>query len=168
MNTTKTITLTIAGIIAVAIMLTLIQFLLRKVKIKSEVDFKIKTAYGIWFACLFVASCLITAKVVSFLGEAIDNIYKMGSPSLALDVAKISSLYIGLGVIWFLLWYFIAKVFSTIIAVNRNEVEEMELNNSYFFLIRGIIVIGLIFCLSPVLDIIFRLVMPNIQLPYFH
>lgn len=168
MNTTKTITLTIAGMIALAIMLTLIQFLLRKVRLKSEADFRIKPAYGVWFTCLFIAGSLIAERIVTFLSEAIDNIFKMALPNTAFEIAKISSLYIGLGVIWFLLWYFITKVFSTIITGNRNELEEMELNNSHYFLIRGLIAIGFIFCLSPVLDILFRMVMPNIQLPFYH
>lgn len=168
MNTTKTITLTIAGIIALGIMLTLVQFLLRKVRSKSEADFRIKPAYGVWFGCLFIADCLITERIVTFLSEAIDNILKMALPNTAFEIAKITSLYIGFGVIWFLLWYFITKVFSAIIAGNRNELEEMELNNTYYFLIRGLVVIGFIFCLSPVLDTVFRMVMPNIQLPFYH
>lgn len=164
----KTIALTIAGIITLAIILTIIQFLLRKVRSKSEADFRIRLAYGVWFACLFIAGCVVAARIVTFLSEAIDNIFKMGLPNTAFEIAKVTSLYIGLGVIWFLIWYFIAKVFSVIIAGNRNELEEMELNNTCFFLIKGLIVIGFIFCLSPVLEMIFRMVMPNIQLPFYH
>ncbi|HEY4194578.1 MAG TPA: hypothetical protein VGM63_03525 [Mucilaginibacter sp.] len=168
MNTVKTTTSAIAGIIVVAILLSVIQFLLRNLRSKSESDFRIKSAYGLWFSSLFIGTCLIAAKVVTFLDEAIDNIYKMNSSNPALAIAKASSLYIGLSVAWFLLWYFIAKVLSTMITGNRKEFEEMELNNTYYFLIRGLIVIGFIFSLSPVLDTIFRVVMPNVQLPFYH
>jgi hypothetical protein len=168
MNTTKAVTLTIGGIIAIAIMLTIIQLLLRKVKLQAEAEFKIKPAYGIWFASLFIAASLVSAKAVTFLGEAIDNLYKIGSPNMITETAKIASLYIGLSVVWFLLWYFVSKVFATIILGLKKEQEEMSLNNVHFFLIKGTIINAFIFSLSPVLDVIFRMVMPNIQLPFYH
>lgn len=168
MNTTKAITLTIVGIIAIAIMLSIIQVLLRKVKLQAEAEFKIKPAYGIWFVSLLIAASLIGAKAITFLGEAVDNIYKMGSQNLGAEIAKIASLYIGLSVVWFLLWYFVSRVFSIIILGLRKEQEEMSLNNIYYFLVRGVLINMFIFCLSPILDVIFRLVMPNIQLPFYH
>lgn len=168
MNLNKAATLTIVGIIAIGIMLTLIQLLLRKAKQQAETDFKIKPAYGIWFASLLLAASLTTAKAISFLAEAIDNIYKIGSPNLTGEAAKTASLYIGLSAVWFLLWYFVSKVFSTIILGIKKETEEMALNNVHFFLIKGIIINAFIFSLSPVLDVIFRMAMPNIQLPFYH
>jgi hypothetical protein len=168
MNMTKAVTLTIVGIITIAIMLTIIQLLLRKVKPQAEADFKIKPAYGTWFAGLFVAAAQISFKAVTFLSEAIDNIYKIGSPAMVAEVAKIAALYIGLGVVWFLLWYFVSKVFTTIILGLKKDQEEMSLNNVHFFLIKGTIINVFIFSLSPVLDVIFRMVMPNIQLPFYH
>ncbi len=87
---------------------------------------------------------------------------------MATEIAKIASLYIGLSVIWFLLWYLVSKVFVTIILGIQKEQEEMSLNNVYFFLIKGLIINVFIVSLSPVLEIIFRMVMPNIQLPFYH
>jgi hypothetical protein len=168
MNPIKTMTLTLAAIVMIAMMLTVIQLLLRKIKPKSETDFKIKGAYGVWFGCLFTAACLIIVKAIVFLAEAADNIYKTGATNLFFELVKISSLYIGLSVLWLLLWHFIAKVMTVIILGSRHELEEMELNNTHYFLIRGLIVVGFVFCLSPVLEIVFRAVMPNVPLPFYH
>jgi len=168
MNTIKIIILTVTGIVVVAIMLLVIQLLLRKVKLKSETDFKIKSSYGIWFASLFIAATVLTLKTVSYLSEAIDNIYKIASLNRTTEILKIISLYIGLSVIWFFLCYIVAKVFSAIIVGVKNEQEEMGLDNVHYFLIRGITTIGLTFSLSTILEIILRIFMPNIQIPLYH
>lgn len=166
MNPIRTIALTLAAIITMAMMLSVIRLLLRK--LPAETDLRIKPAYGIWFGSLFSAACLITAKAIVFLAEAIDNVYKIGAPGLFFELVKTSALYSGLSVLWLLFWFLIAKVFTAVILGVRQETEEMELNNTHYFLIRGLAVIGFVFCLSPVLEIIFRLVMPNVPLPFYH
>jgi hypothetical protein len=136
MNTSKTITLIIACFVAIAIILLIIQMLLRKIKLKSELDGKLKLAYGIWFAELFLAATFITSKTIIVLSEAIDNIYKMNSSNAIVETTKAASLFIGLAAVWFVIWYIIAKVPSTLIAGNRNELKEMEADNCAYFLIR--------------------------------
>lgn len=164
----KTITLTIAGILMIAMLLSVIQLLLRKLKAVAEIDFKWKSAYGIWFSGLFTAATLIISHAITYLGEAIDNIIKIGAAHQLLDITKISSLYIGLGIAWYLLWYYVAKVFAVIIMGNKNEQEEMGLNNTHYFLIRAAIFIGIIFSFTFILDLLFRQFMPNILVPFYH
>jgi hypothetical protein len=168
MNTTKTIALMLAGIMEMVVMLSVIRLLLRKVKRHAETDFKIKQAYGIWFTGLFLAACMISARTVAYLVEAIDNIQKIGSAGLVTEIIKVSALYIGLGAVWFLLWYFITRVFSAVIFGIRKEEEEMALDNLYYFLLRAALVIGFVFSLSPALDMVFRWFMPNVPVSFIH
>ena len=168
MNITKTITLTIAGILMIAMLLSIIQLLLRKLKTDAETDFKWKSSYGIWFTGLFAAATIIISRTIVFLSEAIDNIIKIGSPHQFLEITQISSLYIGLSIAWYLLWYYIAKVFAVIVMGRKNELEEMGLNNVHYFLIRATIFIGIIFSFSFILDLLFRFFMPNIPVPFYH
>jgi hypothetical protein len=168
MNPIKTMTLTLTAIITIAMMLTVIQFVLRKLKPRSEADSRIKSAYGIWFGCLLTAAFLISAKAILFLEEAVDNVSKIATTNLFFEIVKTSALYIGLSSVWLLLCLFIAKVLTIVMLGVRQETEEMELNNTCYFLIRGLAVNGLVFCLGPVLDIVFRMVMPNVPLPFYH
>jgi hypothetical protein len=168
MNPLKTLSLTLAAIIAIAMLLSVIQLLLKKLKPVSEADSRIRTAYGVWFGGLFVAASLVAAKAIVFLAEAMDNVYKIGAANLIFELVKVSALYVGLSVLWFLLWFFIGKLLTSVMMGTRNDPEEMALNNTGYFLIRGLLVAGLIFCLSPVLDSLFRAVMPNIPLPFYH
>lgn len=165
---TKTITLTLAGILMIAMLLSIIQLLLRKPKLHAETDFKWKSAYGVWFTGLFVAATLVISRAVFFLSEAVDHIIKKGSGHQLLEIAKISSLYIGLVIGWYLLWYYITKVMAVILMGVSNEQEEMGLNNVHYFLMRAAIFIGVIFSLSLILDLLFRMFMPNIPAPFFH
>lgn len=115
MNTSKTIALLVAGLIAIAIVLLIIQMLLKKLKQKSELDGKLKLSYGIWFASLFIAAAFVTAKTMNVLSEALDNIYKMNATNTFLETSKAISLFIGLAAVWFVVWYFIANLLSTLI-----------------------------------------------------
>jgi hypothetical protein len=168
MNITKLLTLFLTGIMTTGIILLVIQLLVRKIKQKSESDLLVKPAYSIWYAGMFLSASLVVFKILVFSGEATDNTLKIAHTGLLLDLSKTVSLFIGIGTAWYLLTYFFAKLFAILLLGLRNEEEEMALGNTHYFLIRAATLIGLAFCLSPILDLIFRMVMPNVQLPFYH
>lgn len=168
MNTSKTVTLTIAGIVAIVIILLIIQLLLRKLKKKSEQEGRIKNSYGVWFATLFAAATITMGRTITILNEAIDNIYKTISTNIIGEVAKTASLFIGLSAVWFIVWYFVSNFLSVTILGNRKDQNEIEADNVSYFLIKGVLIIGFILCLLPVFEIILRTFMPNVQIPFYH
>jgi hypothetical protein len=168
MNISKSITLTIIGIIAFVIMLLLIQILLMKLKQKSQKDGRYNNAFGIWFTTLFFAASILMNKTITILSEAIDNIYKNVSGNIFSEIAKTASLFIGLSALWFSMWYFIANLMSASIFNVRKDIHEIENNNLSYFLIKGILVIGFTLCLLPVFEIILRTFVPNVQIPFYH
>jgi len=168
MNTSKTVTLTIIGILAIVIIILVIQFLLRKLKTKSEQEGRLKNSYGVWFAALFIAATITMGKAIILFNEAIDNIYKNVSTNVIGEVAKMASLFIGLSAFWFIVWYFVANLLSVTILGNRKDQNEIEADNVSYFLIKGVLIIGFILCLLPVFEIILRTFMPNVQMPFYH
>ncbi|MBS1750379.1 MAG: hypothetical protein JST63_10785 [Bacteroidetes bacterium] len=168
MNTSKTVILTIAILIALVILIMTIQLLSRKTKNKNSEDGKLKLSYGIWFITFFLSGSLVMSKVVFVLNESIDNIYKTIPTKSLFESFKMGSLFIGLGIVWLLLWYFILNILSVLIMGKRNYVKEIETNNYSYFLVKGIILIGFTICLLPVFEIILREFMPNIQIPFYH
>ena len=86
MNIEKNFTLTLIGIVAIAISITIIQFLLRKEKNKSEIDGKIKISFGIWFSSILLGATIINLKTITILNEALDNIYKVNSNELQIEL----------------------------------------------------------------------------------
>lgn len=168
MNSSKTVTLTIIGVVAIVIMLLVIQLLLRKLKIKSEQEGRLKNSYGVWFATLFIAATITMGRTIAILGEAIDNIYKNISTNINGEVAKTASLFIGLAAFWFIVWYFVANLLAVTILGKRKDQNEIEADNVSYFLIKGVLIIGFILCLLPVFEIILRTFMPNVQIPFYH
>lgn len=168
MNTSKTITLTIIGIVAVIIILLVIQLFLRKLKSRSEQEGRLNNSYGLWFALLFVAALITMAKTVTMLNEAIDTIYKSIATNITGEIAKLASLFIGLSAFWFILWHVVANLLAVAIFGKRKEQNEMESDHISYFLIKGVLINGFIICLSPVFEVLLRSFMPNVQLPFYH
>lgn len=167
MDTTKIITLTVIGIIAMAISLTVTQLFLRKAKTKSENEGKINLAYGILFLGWVITFSLLNMKALSIMNEYIDTVYKTNSANHLADIAKSSVLFIGLTNVWLILWYFITQAFSLLIAGKRKDVNEIENNHYTYFLMKGIVFIGFISCLMPVFEMLLRTFLPTIEIPYY-
>lgn len=168
MNTLKIIILTVATLVTLAIIVMVIQVLLRRAKNKISEDEKIKLSFGIWFMTLFLSGSLITAKAISVFAEVIDNIYKTNPAKAILESFKTGSLFIGLSIVWLLLWYFIVNTLSVLILGKRNETIEVDIDNYTFFLVRGIMLIGFTICLLPVFEIILRAFIPSVNIPFYH
>ena len=168
MNASKTITLAIAGLLAVAFSLFLVQLIVRKVKSRSEDDGKLKLSYGIWFSTLLLAISLVQAKTMEVLGEAIDQIYKIDNAIVQKESAKSIALFIGLGAAWFILWLFISNLLAVVFVGKRKALKELEGDNWSYFLIKGVMTIGFIICLQPVFESLLRTFMPSIGLPFYH
>ena len=167
MDTTKIITLTIIGIIAMAISLTITQLFLRKAKTKSENEGKINLAFGILFLGWVISFSLLNVKSISIMSEYIDMVYKTNSANHLADIAKTSVLFIGLTNVWLILWYFITQAFSLLIAGKRTDVNEIENNHYTYFLMKGIVFIGFVCCLMPVFEMLLRTFLPTIEIPYY-
>lgn len=168
MNIEKNFTLTIIGIVAIAISITIIQFLLRKEKKKSEIEGKIKISFGIWLASILLGATIINLKTITILNEALDYIYKVNANELTIEIAKISSIFIGISAIWLIIWFFIVKVFAVIFVGKRSDENEMENDNYVYFIIKGIMLICFLLGLLPILENLLKAFLPNIEIPFYH
>ncbi len=168
MDNSKLIILTVAGIILVGLLLLLIQLILRKLKPISEEEGKIRLSYSIWFAMLLLSAIIISQKTLATLAEAVDNISKGNSMNFFGEVIKTTSLFIGLAIIWFIVWYFISTLLSVIVLGNRKDSNEISGSNVGFFIIKGMIVIGFTICTLEILGLLQRAFMPSVQLPIYH
>ncbi|MBE7510447.1 MAG: hypothetical protein HS118_09655 [Bacteroidia bacterium] len=167
MDTTKIITLTIIGIIAMAISLTVTQLFLRKAKSKSENEGKINLAYGVLFLGWVISFSLLNVKSISIMSEYIDTVYKTNSTNHLTNIVTTSVLFIGLTNVWLILWYFITQAFSILIAGKRTDVNEIENNHYTYFLMKSTVFIGFVYCLMPVFEMLLRTFLPNIEIPYY-
>lgn len=168
MNRTNLITLLITGPVAVTVVLTAINLILRKLRSAGEEDLRMRPAYGIWFCGLLLSALLPQVQVILLLSEATDNILKMNFAAINLEVAKTAILFTGIGVLWFFLLSLVSRGFAVLLVGLRKEGEEMALGNTYYFLVRAVLLLGLTVMMMPALVLVLRGLMPSVSLPFVH
>ncbi|TKC12765.1 hypothetical protein FA048_03865 [Pedobacter polaris] len=168
MNSLKLITISCAIITSFTLLMLINYFLTKNFKSKLNNDGKLKISFAIWYAAMFLAGANIISSIISTIFEVIDNLVKIQPTKFYFELIKAISLVIGIGFIWFMLWFLVIKFLSKIIPIKADENEEMEEDNYGYFLVKGIMLIGLIFSLSPVLSLILRALIPNVEIPFYH
>lgn len=149
------------------VLVLIILLLTRQLKAKKDEEGKIKISYGIWFSVLFLSGSSILTSIITISLEAISNIYKMQPKSLIGELVRTLGSVILLAFVWYFVWFFIIKLLVKII-YNANDEQEMD-NDSYgYFLIKGVVLLGTIFSLSPILELLLRTVVPTIAIPFYH
>ncbi|RZK59189.1 MAG: hypothetical protein EOO91_05850 [Pedobacter sp.] len=168
MNSLKLITISCTIILSFILLLFLNYFLTRNFKSKINNDGKLKISFGIWYAAIFLAGATIISTIINVVIEVIDNLIKIKPEKLYLELIKATSLAVGVGFIWLFLWYLVVSFLTKMIPLKANEIEEMEEDNFGYFLIKGMMLLGLIFSLSSVLSMMLRTLIPNVEIPFYH
>ncbi|WPQ63299.1 hypothetical protein SIO70_00280 [Chitinophaga sancti] len=166
MITSKILTLSLFITIILATNLIVIQLLTRKVKSKYNSEGTLKLAVGLWISILFIVVAIITSKSANIFYEAYDQITI--KPDNLFPVLKVCSIFTGLGITWFIIWFYVTRVFSLFILGPRNESKEAESNNVAFFILRGSIFLGFMICLNPAFETLLRSFLPTVEIPFYH
>ena len=165
---TKLIILVIAALTVLALMIFIIKFLIGRIKSNISADGKFNVSFGILFTTLFLTAAIIASKSIILFAEAIDNITKISPEKLIGESTKTGLLFIGLTVFWFVFSYSIIKILSIYVTGKRNDEKEFISDNFSYFLVRGAMLIGFNLCLLSVFELIIRIFMPSIQMPFYH
>lgn len=168
MNSLKLIAISSTIIISLTLLLFIIYLLTKKFKSKINLEGKLKTAFGIWYTSIFLSGASIISNITSITSEVLDNLTKIRSINLYVELVKTVSLVIGAGFIWLILWFFVVTFLTKIIPIKTDETEEMEDDCFGYFMIKGAMLIGIIFSLSPILSLMLRTLIPNIEVPFYH
>jgi hypothetical protein len=167
METNKILILSVFGVLALAMSLTITQIFLRKAKSVSELDGKIKSSYAILFLTWISGFIMVNTKSMTIMSEYIDVISKTNRPNHLAETAKIASIFIGLGSVWFIILYYTIKVFSSLFVGKRNVIIEVENDHFAYFLIRGLVFLGFAYSLLPVFEILLRYFLPKFDFPFY-
>jgi hypothetical protein len=159
--------ITLAGILSFVISMTLMQLLIRREKAKSEVEGKIVMAYGLLFSSWVIGFSLLNFKTISILYEFADTIYKVNTSDPLTELIKTAILFLGLANFWVIIWYYITKALMVLFTGKRNYVKEIENNNYVYFLLKGIVFVGLVYSLMPIFEIVLRVFFPNLEVPFY-
>lgn len=167
MEITKSIALTCVGIIAFAISLIITQLIIRKEKRKSETDGLTNLSFGILFGSWIISISQINYKLINALNELYDIIYKTNAKNQFFNSTKSTVLFMGISLFWLIFINSLARIVNKIFSQNRDNCIEIENNNYVYFLNQGLVFIGMIYCSMPILDLLLRYFLPEIEIPYF-
>jgi hypothetical protein len=168
MDTTKSITLLTFGIIAIAISMLIIKWITNKLKSKSNVDHTLNISLNIWIGFLVLAYFIILGKSLVLLNEGIDNILNSAKTNILWKIVQTSSVFWGLTLVWFFVWYFISGYLTLLLLNTKSDSIEADRDNWSYFLTRGIILVGAVFVITPVFEILLRIFIPSIEIPFYH
>lgn len=117
---------------------------------------------------MFLSGANIISNILQTVFELADNLIKIQPTNLKLEFAKSTSLILGIGFIWFVLWLYVVKLLIKLVIPKVDESEEMDEDNFGYFTLRGVMLIGIVFSLSSVLTLILRTFIPNAEIPFYH
>lgn len=168
MNSLKLITISCAITLSFILLLLIAYFLTKNFKSKINSDGRLKLSFGIWYAAIFLSGANIVSSITDIVFEVIDNLIKIQPHNFYFSLVKTISLVIGVGFIWFVLWFLVVKFLTKLIPLKLDENEEMEDDNFSYFIVKSGILIGIVFSLLSLLSLILRALIPNVEIPFYH
>lgn len=166
MEIKKTIVLIIIGVISIVISLTATQLFLKKEKLSSENNGQINLSYGILFSTWIIGFSLLNFKSISVLNEFITIIMRIKTVDFNMQIFKISVLFIGILNFWLILCHYTIEVLSAFYLGKRKNKNEIINNNYSYFIIKGLLYLGIIYSLMPIFELLLKAFFP-IDTPFY-
>jgi hypothetical protein len=159
----------IVAIVATALLLMSIQFLAKKLNIKSEKEQKITVSYSIWTTSIMVAFFMFLKVALGLVENSIELIiYSKTIDNTFIAVMQKIAIFSGFTFLFTFLAYYVVHVLLTFTIGKRNDGIEMEKNNSGYFIIKGVILILLAFSLITIFEHFLGWFAIKIDTPFYH
>lgn len=167
MNISKEFILTCFGVFAFVIFLSITQLFFRKERAESEVDGRFVLAYGVLILSWVFSFSILNYISLSILIEFSDSLYRVKIIDPELNLITTGVLFTGLTNIWIFFCYLIVNTLSFLYSGKRKCINEIQSNNYVYFLLKGGVFVGLVFSLLPVFELVLRLFVPEVEIPFY-
>ena len=168
MKIESSIIVIISGIFAFALALLTIQFFVKELRKKATSNNTLNLSFGLWFGSLLLSITLLLSKALEVMNDEIDVLIAFPKEGIYLEIFKAGSIFIGLTFLWFVISFYIIKVFSRLIFSSSIDEIEIEQNNSSYFLIKGFVFITFIIVLLPIFESLLRGFILSVDTPIYH
>jgi hypothetical protein len=159
----------IVAIVATALMLMLIQFLSKKLNIKSEKEEKIKVSYSIWVSSILISFFLFLKVALGLIENSIELIiYSKNTDNAFIAVMEKIIIFSGFTFLFTFLAYYIVQILLVFLIGKRNDSIEMEKGNTGYFILKGIFLILLVFSLITIFEHFLGWFAIKIDTPFYH
>lgn len=168
MTPTKLLVLIIFSIVSISLILVVLNFLQKKY-IKKDLNFvDDNVCQAISSGGILISMAIIFLSAIKSTLISLDTIMLTNSKEFYFETSKIICINIGLGFLWFFLWYFVIRFLSNILFIKVDERQQVDNNNISYFLINAILLFTSFIINNPVFDEILKMFTPSITLPIFH
>jgi hypothetical protein len=159
----------IVAIVAPALMLMLIQFLAKKQNIKSEKDQKVSISYAVWLSSIMIAFFMFLKVALGLIENSIELIiYSKTIENTFIAVMQKIAIFTGFTFIITFLTYSVVHILMMFAIGKRDEGIEMEKENTGYFIIKGLILILLVFSLITIFEHLLGWFVIKVDTPFYH
>lgn len=159
----------IVAIVATALMLMSIQFLAKKLNIKSEKEQKITVSYSIWISSIMIAFFLFLKVALELVENSIEVIiYSKTIDNAFIAVMQKIAVFSGFTFLFIFLAYYVVHILLIFIIGKRNESIEMEKENTGYFIMKGVLLILLVFSLITIFEHFLGWFVIKVDTPFYH
>jgi hypothetical protein len=158
----------LVAVVSTVIMIQLIQFLAKRNKLVPQENQKLSISFAVWFMSLLIAFSLYLKVALIQVENAIEFlIYANDGKNTFLAVMEKIAIFIGFTFLATFLILFIVNVVFKFSFKNRVDQFEMENDNNGYFLLKGLVLIVLVFITLPVFEHFLMWFLPKIETPFF-
>jgi hypothetical protein len=160
---------TIVAIVAISLMLMAIQFLAKKMKIKPETEEKSNLTYSIWFGSLLISFILFLKVALELVENSIELLIADKTiDNTFIAVMEKIAIFTGFTFVSTFLAYYIVNTILKYLIGNLTDSIEMEKGNTGYFIIKGIVLLSLVFSIITVFEHFLRWFAPSVATPFYH
>lgn len=159
----------LVAIVATGLFLMGIQFLARKLNIKSEKEQKITISYSIWTTSIVIAFFMFLKVALGLVENSIELIiYSKTIDNAFIAVMQKIAVFSGFTFLFTFLAYYVVHVLLTFTIGKRNDGIEMEKENIGYFIIKGALLILLVFSLITIFEHFLGWFVIKVDTPFYH
>ena len=156
----------LVAIVATALMLMLIQFLAKKQNITNQ---KVSISYAVWISSIMIAFFMFLKVALGLIENSIELIiYSKTIDNAFIAVMQKIAIFTGFTFITTFLAYYIVHILMIFAIGKRNLSIEMEKENTGYFIIKGIILMLLVFSLVNVFEHLLGWFIIQAETPFYH
>jgi len=159
----------IVAVVNTALLLMFLQYFVKRLKIKPEANSAISHSYTIWISSILITYLMLLKVALNLIENAIEIIiFSKVIDDTFLQVIQRIAVYTGFTFLFTFFSYYIVHNILGLTMGNRIDSIEIEKENKGYFIIKGVLQIGLVFSLLDIFEHFLQWFAPMVDTPFYH